>query len=531
MTFLPLQGEEKLYPISTFHLEYTEDHPQHPPLETFHIPNPPSPLSSQDILHLIQNLVRDFNERGYAGIYVQVDPKQINDKGKDLRPKSKASLRLLISNTLVKEISTTALGERFKNSQLPPQNRREHLALLKASPIQSNPQENLINKSLLDNYLLYINRYPGRRVDAQLKGRRENDGVNLDLLITEEKPKKFYFHAANTGTKSTRKWIETLGFQHNHLSGRDDILSLEFVTASLKNFHSLRGSYNFPLNYQRRFYTRIDTSWSYFTASQFGLADDSFVGYQQIYSLQGKANLYQDKDLFVDIALKGQWRHISVNNEFAKIKGKENLVIPIFEISIEQKCKTSTLHLNFTAESNLSGIADTDKSELNRMGRSTNDQNWFIYKINSLYTLFLDKALTHEFSLNMNGQYARKSRLIPHLQFVIGGLNSVRGYPQSVAAGDHGAYIQGEYRHYNFFPKENIKTQARIFIDGGRTIANDRLSFENNSTLWSCGMGGNLIFKNHFKLSADWGITLHKLQNNTPHKGSQSFIMSALALY
>jgi len=47
-------------------------------------------------------------------------------------------------------------------------------------------------------------------------------------------------------------------------------------------------------------------------------------------------------------------------------------------------------------------------------------------------------TLAHELYFSLHGQYAFNNRLVPQAQDVAGGMYSVRGYPESFAAGDSG---------------------------------------------------------------------------------------------
>ena len=53
----------------------------------------------------------------------------------------------------------------------------------------------------------------------------------LDYLVTEQKPYSAYLQVSNTGTESTGDWRERIGFIHYQMTGRDDIFSVDFITA------------------------------------------------------------------------------------------------------------------------------------------------------------------------------------------------------------------------------------------------------------------------------------------------------------
>jgi hemolysin activation/secretion protein len=51
------------------------------------------------------------------------------------------------------------------------------------------------------------------------------------------------------------------------------------------------------------------------------------------------------------------------------------------------------------------------------------------------------------------------------------------------------------------------------FLDVGKTIQKDRLSFEQNDTLVGIGVGAELQFKQNATLRVDWGFALSDVQN------------------
>ena len=158
--------------------------------------------------------------------------------------------------------------------------------------------------------------------------------------------------------------------------------------------------------------------------------------------------------------------------------------------------------------------------------------------------------------------FAFGSRLFPQAEDVAGGLYSVRGYPESIMAGDSVYVINTEYRIHipRLFPIQQDPTRtpflwnksfraspqqayghpdwdliSRVFVDVGRVLYSDAQSFERNGTLVGTGVGLELQYKQNFNLRVDWGIALNALQNPDPTQtvsaGSNRFNISATILY
>jgi hemolysin activation/secretion protein len=130
-------------------------------------------------------------------------------------------------------------------------------------------------------------------------------------------------------------------------------------------------------------------------------------------------------------------------------------------------------------------------------------------------------------------------RLIPQEEEVVGGLFTVRGYPESVVAADSVFIASAEYRfHYpRSRPHMEIEKQRKLFgkpfrwvpeapygkadwdlilkafFDVGTTIQTDRLGFEQDDTLIGTGVGVEIQFKQNLTLRLDWGFVLSEIEN------------------
>ena len=85
-------------------------------------------------------------------------------------------------------------------------------------------------------------------------------------------------------------------------------------------------------------------------------------------------------------------------------------------------------------------------------------------------------------------------RHLPQKQFILGGTGSVRGYPESPAAGDDGYLLSLEYRmrlgmDIPFGKSEKITTTLVPFFDYGETFVNHPKSYESDQKLAGAGIG------------------------------------------
>lgn len=122
--------------------------------------------------------------------------------------------------------------------------------------------------------------------------------------------------------------------------------------------------------------------------------------------------------------------------------------------------------------------------------------------------------------LKANGQWTKDSLPSPE-QFRAGGALSVRGYPESDAAGDTGYNLSGEWQWpVGFLPESwqvpftNKKWRDSLrlvgFLDGAKTFIRERsLSTDvKDKFLLGSGVGLRMDLDRFFSLQADWGYPL-----------------------
>src|SRR6185503_14225262 len=116
-----------------------------------------------------------------------------------------------------------------------------------------------LRRDLLDNYVSFLNRHPGRHVDVAVSGidPKEHGAVSLDYLVTEAKPWSAYFQVSNTGTKETDEWRERFGYVNNQVTNHDDIFNIDYTTAGFTNSQDVTVSYDTPIEPSRKLRARV----------------------------------------------------------------------------------------------------------------------------------------------------------------------------------------------------------------------------------------------------------------------------------
>lgn len=537
---------------------------------------PPVRFSSRALLAVSRALVDELNERGIIGVSVAPSdaefavPEEGDPAwGKDVRKAGRNAVTLLVRTGIVTELRTIALGERFPGADRV--DNPAHARILKNAPVQVYKQDDaersdLLRRDEIEDYVYRLNRHPGRRVDIAVSAAQQPGGIALDLLVNENKPWMAYAQISNTGTESTNEWRERFGFVHNQLTNRDDILSIDFVTAGFDASNALIVSYDTPI-YEQWLRLKPFFSWNEFTASDVGQAGEEFNGSGWKFGAELTANVYQHRELFVDLVAGARYEHIEVDNEAVDVSGDDNFFLPYFGTRIERNTDVNTTNASVLFEFNLPDVAGTDGDTLNELGRIDPDDSWIALQWDISHSFYLEPVffkqqwsnpesklatLAHELALSFRGQYAFDRRLVPNYEQVVGGLYTVRGYPESVVAGDTVAVFSAEYRFhlpqalgidpnpgelfgqtFRFKPQQpygraDWDLVLKGFFDVGRAINSQRESFERNETLIGTGVGMDFVFKRNFTIRVDWGVALDEIEGEVSSGSNRFHIVGTL---
>jgi hypothetical protein len=442
-------------------------------------------------------LLERVKDEGLVGVFVAPHPDDVDvHSERDLRPPGDGILRIQISVGRVRELRSVAVGDRIRDDWKV--NNPAHREIRRQSPIQPaalvrKGTTDLVRIDELEDYLFRLNRHPGRRVEAALAAAEGGDGVALDLRVHEARPWFAFSQTSNTGTSATAIWQTRSGFVHRQLTGRDDILSIQYTNGGGNDVHAVHASYEAPwfgsrrpdwwhsqpdeATWQRwlhrdalpwwgldRLRWRVDGSWSRFDAKNVDLIDDIRGDEWQVAS-HLVYETFQWRNLFVDTFFGTRMRKVSVlNRSFAGTSaegGDELFFLPELGVEIERLQETSTFRAVGSFEVNVAGTFDP---QLQNLGRPQVDGDYQLIRYDLGTSQFLEpllfpkawkdpstprtSTLSHEIAVGFRGQYAFDYRLIPQASQVVGGLYSVRGYDPSVSVGDSVWIASAEYRFH-----------------------------------------------------------------------------------
>ncbi len=514
-------------------------------------------------------VVNRLREMGVLGVLVETETEDLVAEKKadapggeewiDLRDPGSSTgrkeLRLKVYSATIGRTRTVAGGERV-TGEAERINSPVHERIARGSPLRAyaagdQERADLIIKPILDDYVLKLNRTEGRRVDIALSGGENPNEVILDYLVRENNPLSIYAQVSNTGTKETSRWRERIGLIHNQLSGNDDQLTIDYVTGAFENTNIVNGTYTIPLDDVGDWKVKGFAGYSEFDASAVGQAGERFTGDSYTFGAEVIHNVFQERELFIDLYANLKYQHVSVNNSTVQVEGATGFFLPGFGARLERNTDRSVSHADVGIEFNVAGV-DTDPAELNALGRLNTDEHFAILKFSGDHSFYLEpifdgdnfakgeSTLAHEIYFNARGQYTFGARVVPNYQAVAGGFYTVRGYDESISAGDNIAIFTGEYRvhiprllaveevpgtlfdkPFRYAPQQPYGRPdwdliARGFIDVARVLNNDRLPFESNATLVGTGIGLEALYNR--ELNLDIRLDLGMAMKDIPRK-------------
>jgi hypothetical protein len=499
-------------------------------------------------------IVSYYNKRGYYGVIVSVDTNEISKYGNDIR-RSQNKITFVIKAAQIKSISTLAQnqkGEKEKNS-------KKHLRIINKAPIKiSEDNPYFFEKDKLDDYLFYLNRSPSRRVDANIRPMLDED-VGLEFVINEARPWIFWFNVSNTGAKETEQIIETVGYVNNRFLFGDDILRLFYSTDGFQNVHAFYFSYLSPFLNLHRVKYGIETGYNRFSSSELGLIAQKFFGEQIPVAGKFVITVFQHKNFFIDLVPSCEFRQIHVKNPTNIFDEEQEITTQNFlfpKISLELEKYQRDLHFLFAVALEMCPqvTMGSDRTDLDLLGRIATSKEWYTLYWDLLFSTYVDnliirqkaKTYVHELAFRIRGQYSFDYRIIAQKKAVLGGFNTIRGYPQSILSGDSSYVTTFEYlfhiprllspskrkpgnflgSKFRFRPEHkggpiNWDLIVRAFLDAGRVLNYQRTGYEIDATLVGMGMGIELVIKDNFIARWDWGSRLKAVPSLGLNAGSK----------
>ena len=146
-------------------------------------------ITEDGLKKVLAAVVARVNAGGIYGVVAFPSREQIDPRThEDLRPATDRSLNIIVWLTEVAEVRTMAKGDHIdaETAAMNP----AHDRIRRNSPLVARTDStpgSLIEKQLLDEYLRWLNRHPGRSVEAALSSTDQTGRVVLDYLVSENR--------------------------------------------------------------------------------------------------------------------------------------------------------------------------------------------------------------------------------------------------------------------------------------------------------------------------------------------------------
>jgi hypothetical protein len=592
---------EKIYSVSQIIFQYDQSHPEHIPIaqlkkvefslfsargalygtdprvsgsdervtmtiDEINQSEKSTQLSHSALMEILGTLLDYFTTRGMNWTVIYISSAEIAEDGTDLRPAGDTSLTFVISTPVVKKTSVTYTNPNnpakdIDNPQLT-QKICDHLPSSLPDPSTGYPG-GFINSNLLNNYLHSLNRHRDRRVDLEIGPTEVPGEVAFDFIVTQKRPYHFYINANNNVPKPIHRWQESAGFIHTQLTNNDDILKINASSDSFDQFYSFDASYEAPIGKSIGNRWQISASFSRFLSAEFALPQNLFVGTQALADLEFISNIAQWDKLFLDLVADIQYRHIHNKGHFLFSTATKNFILPAMALKLIQLKRETKLIASLSLQSTMSALFWDVRKKLDDMGRRNLSPAWAIVQAGLYGSFYLEplfheskkvSRLANEIVVVAQLQNAFNQRLIPELEGILGGLYTIRGYPQSTIAGDNLYMGSIEYRFHlpgALKPRSHACTKLlgksfrwapahpkgetdwdllfRAFYDVGETTVNRRRPGEHNYLIMGAGFGGELVMWQNIFIRADWG-TAFRAANGIPD-GNHQFYFSSTVIF
>lgn len=359
----------------------------------------------------------------------------------------------------------------------------------------------------IDAELQIANENPSRQVGVLLGPGAMPGQVEATVTVDEQQVQRWNLALDNSGNPRTGRYRASAGWQHGDLTGRNDVLSVQFQT-SPTDFNAVKvvsAGYRLPLvrwlSALDLFaaYSNVDGGLTPTTAGNLSFTGKGKVlGARSIWYLPRLGEY--DQRLTVGLELRDYLNNCAISGLPPGACGPAGESVAVHPLSLEYAAQTGgavAAGVNVSLSHNLGlGGSHGDAADFQavRLGART---RYTVLRASASISLpvFEDWSLAGRLALQHTD-----SLLVPGEQFGLGGAASVRGYQEREIAGDRGLLLSLEL----VSPKLWASAQAggpdfRLlgFVDAGEVSNRDATACVGSRThcrLASVGVGGRLAY-------------------------------------
>ena len=292
----------------------------------------------------------------------------------------------------------------------------------------------------LESSLYFLNSKPDRKAKAYLIAGEEPGTSDIILKAEDKNPFHMSYEFHNGGTKFTLRPRHVMRIEHNNISGRGDTLNVTNSYAEQAAFDGVVLDYNLPMESKR---TRFSLETSYIESKLVRQFKPSHISGAYGSMIPALTRTFIREPTFVAEGYVGlEVKDSKTMTEELKTSFDRMRVLRLgprftFQSETGKTWLSTDLHLGLPRFMGGSERNDSSASRLHSGGD-------FMYFTGSFVRI---NRLPNENSLllRVNGQWSHET-LTSVEQMRLGGLYTVRGYPEADFSGDYGYNLSAEFQ-------------------------------------------------------------------------------------
>ncbi len=353
----------------------------------------------------------------------------------------------------------------------------------------------IMNINDLNKGLLRYNGTNDMQLHIVMEAGTEPGTTDYIIQAFEPKNQTLSLYSDNQGSETSGQWRQGLFYNNRSLTGVRDNLSLSLMRS--QGTKALSTGYSRQLGHSG---TKLNFGFSTNTVKIVNgpMENLGVKGHASTVNLGVTQPLVTTKKTKATVGM--ELGHHQSNTKFSNIDWVDDT---IDDISMNYTLTNyGNSHIFYQKHALNYAIAEgIDRYDLKNMHKIMETKHVSRYLFDGLY----QKGYKHGNMINarLEFQWSPDDYLPSARQFFIGGMNSVRGYKESLLSGDSGVNYSIEYS----VPVFNKATQAYVFTDGGYCFGES--AFDDNA-LYSVGLGIRTTYKNRIYGNLALGIPLVK---------------------
>ena len=360
--------------------------------------------------------------------------------------------------------------------------------------------------------LKLANESPVKQTTLQIQTAGQDDQVDALLKVTDAAPWAIGAGIDNTGDRQTGRERATLHYLNANITGRDDVLSLQYTT-SLLDPHAV-GVYG--LGYHLPIYGWADSLDFFATYSDVnagtvsaGLLDLTVSGKGTVAGLRYNHALPRLGDYESKLVLGFDYKAFENDIAFNGSPLGDDVTVHPLSLTYNGTWPVidGTFNFYLSGTRNISGGSHGDSGAFEAT-RSGAPADYTVFRYGASFARPLPGDL--QVRLQISGQETGDA-LIPGEQFGAGGSSSVRGFDEREFANDRGRVVNAELYSPEFCGIKDTQCRILGFYDAGWLSRNDALpGEETKEDIASVGAGARLSYED-FQAQLDYGYVLQGL--------------------